>query len=93
MKSAYIISLILYCFLPSLVLGNDLYSKMGVIEPQAAIEAPSFTLESVNGGKRSLHEFKGKVVLINFWATWCGPCREEIPALEKLEKKYRRGLP
>ncbi|HTC16107.1 MAG TPA: TlpA disulfide reductase family protein [Steroidobacteraceae bacterium] len=52
--------------------------------------APSFTLGS-NGGKEiSLAQYKGQVVMINFWASWCGPCREEMPLLESIYKKYNR---
>ena len=51
--------------------------------------APLFTLQNLSGNQVSLAEFKGKPVLINFWATWCGPCRMEIPHLEYLSKKYK----
>ncbi len=46
-------------------------------------EAPAFYLKSLNGGKVSLSDFKGKPVLITFWATWCTSCKEELPELEK----------
>ncbi|MDP3023971.1 MAG: TlpA disulfide reductase family protein [candidate division Zixibacteria bacterium] len=55
--------------------------------------APDFTLKDLNGVEKSLKEFRGKVVLLNFWATWCSPCRIEIPSMVKLYKKYKdRGL-
>ncbi|MBE5924391.1 MAG: TlpA family protein disulfide reductase [Lachnospiraceae bacterium] len=50
--------------------------------------APDFTAELVDGSKFSLSENSGKVILINLWATWCGPCVEEMPAFEKLNKEY-----
>jgi peroxiredoxin len=51
--------------------------------------APEFTLKSLKDKNLSLKELRGQVVMINFWATWCGPCRQEIPALNTLYEKYR----
>ena len=51
--------------------------------------APGFTLEDLNGHKVSLADYKGKAVLVNFWATWCGPCKIEIPWLIKLRDQYK----
>jgi thiol-disulfide isomerase/thioredoxin len=51
------------------------------------IAAPDFTLEDMDGESYKLHDYRGKVVLVNFWATWCPPCRKEMPALEALYKK------
>ena len=51
--------------------------------------APDFTLQSMNGPNLRLQEQRGRVVLINFWATWCGPCQQEMPQLNKLYDKYR----
>jgi len=55
--------------------------------------APDFTLKDLKGTEVNLKEFRGKVVLLNFWATWCPPCRKEIPSMVELYKKYKdRGL-
>ncbi|MBQ4231805.1 MAG: TlpA family protein disulfide reductase [Lachnospiraceae bacterium] len=51
-------------------------------------EAPDFSVELAGGGNFKLSENKGKVVLINIWATWCGPCVGEMPAFEKLNSEY-----
>lgn len=51
--------------------------------------APDFTLKTADGKAITLSKLKGKVVLINFWATWCGPCRAEIPGFLEVYKKYR----
>ena len=55
--------------------------------------APDFTLKDINGNSVSLSSFKGKVILLNFWATWCPPCRSEIPSMNKLYQKLKgRGF-
>jgi peroxiredoxin len=52
--------------------------------------APPFTLAAKGGSSVSLAQYKGQVVMINFWASWCGPCREEMPLLESIYKKYNK---
>lgn len=52
--------------------------------------APNFSLAARGGQKLSLSQYKGQVVMINFWATWCGPCRQEMPLLDAMYQKYKR---
>jgi len=52
--------------------------------------APAFTLASKGGREVNLAQYKGQVVMINFWASWCGPCRQEMPLLEDIYKKYNK---
>ena len=56
---------------------------------QPSTMAPDFTLRSMEGPNLRLNEQRGRVVMVNFWATWCGPCRQEMPHLNKLYDKYR----
>ncbi len=51
--------------------------------------APQFSLTDISGRKLNLSDYKGKVVMLDFWATWCGPCRIEIPGFVELQKRYR----
>ena len=65
--------------------------RMNAVE--SAPEAPDFTLPDVDGEEHALSDLRGRVVMLNFWATWCPPCRREMPSMERLYTKYKdRGL-
>ena len=57
--------------------------------PVVGRDSPVFSLAALDGGSVSLEELRGKVVYVNFWATWCAPCREEAPALQRLYEDLR----
>lgn len=73
--------LVLMIFITGLAVADDVVEKGKM--------APNFTLEDLNGNKVTLSDFRGKIVLLNFWAIYCTPCRKEKPSMEKLYRKFR----
>ncbi len=68
---------------------EEIKNKVEVVSDTATKASPKFTnYENYDGSKTSLSDLKGKYVYVDVWATWCPPCRAEIPHLQKLEKKY-----
>ena len=64
-------------------------ANLFVVPEVARHDAPDFVSENLNGGQAALADYKGKLVLLNFWATWCMPCRAEMPGMETLWQKYK----
>lgn len=64
--------------------GTDTLQALGLTAPNETLSAPTFTLPDLTGKKIRLKDSQGKLVLLNFFATWCGPCREEMPSMERL---------
>ena len=67
--------------------ADDLLKSIGMTKPALA-KAPDFTLRDAGGGTVSLSGYRGNLLLLNFWATWCGPCREEMPSMEQLSRNF-----
>ncbi len=71
----------------------DPFEKAGVVELKEGQQAPGFALLTLDGGRVSLTDHRDKLVVLNFWATWCQPCTVEMPSLEALWRRHRdRGL-
>jgi thiol-disulfide isomerase/thioredoxin len=72
---------------------RDRFESLAIEKPSTLINAPDFTLDNMSDGRMSLKDFRGKAVFLNFWATWCVPCRDEMPVMEKLQQEFKaRGL-
>jgi len=65
------------------------WGDLGVVRIDEKLAAPSFTLKDLNGKEVKLEDHRGKIVFLNFWATWCPPCREEMPSMEKLYTEFK----
>ena len=73
--------------------GDDAVGPLDDRRPQVGEPAPQFALRDPDGNVHRLDDFRGQVVWVNFWATWCGPCRRELPAMQRLANEFQdQGL-
>jgi peroxiredoxin len=85
----FVLLLLLILHFPAEGGEEDLFSKIKISPIKGDKKAPDFSLKDLNGKKVGLKQFKGKIILLNFWATWCSPCKEEMPGLEVLHQKFK----
>ncbi|HEY6482469.1 MAG TPA: TlpA disulfide reductase family protein [Steroidobacteraceae bacterium] len=74
----------------ALMIATALLATLPAAAADVKGPAPQFTLTARGGSKLSLAQYKGQVVMLNFWASWCGPCRQEMPLLEDIYRKYSK---
>ena len=84
-----IIGWIIPLLVVGLMIAGVIAARTSSESNRAPSEEPQFTLQNLKGEEVSLSDYRGKLVLINFWATWCPPCIREIPDLVKLHKEYK----
>jgi len=95
-KSKQMVVTILFALIiATVVIGLSLKEDNSILKREiqslvrVGVPAPDFTFPDLNGKRVSLSDHRGKVVLINIWATWCAPCREEMPSMEKLYNRFK----
>lgn len=87
-KNFVLATMALLCFLYCLKIPSFAQIRMNQ-KPGRGDSAPDFKLSDIYGNRHRLSDYRGKVVLLNFWAKWCGPCLAEMPSMESLKKKLK----
>ncbi len=81
---AFTFKFFIRCASAALIIASTAFAAGGDSGP-----APAFSLTALTGQQGTLNQYKGQVVMVNFWATWCGPCQQEMPLLDQMYKKYK----
>jgi peroxiredoxin len=81
--------LLVVAFVVAYLLKEKEEQDVPLMVTSSASPAPNFTLEDLSGQRVSLSDFRGRVTVLNFWATWCLPCKRELPSLQQLQEKFR----
>ena len=81
-----IVALFLGPLEPPVWANQQSFENMGITRPRTEKSAPDFSLQDIKGNRVSLEDFRGKTILLNFWATWCQPCKEELPSMQRLHE-------
>jgi peroxiredoxin len=71
--------------------ADEDFARLKLSRAGAGTPLPAFTLTTVDGKTIDFSQLRGKVLILNFWATWCGPCKEEMPALARLSRRFDPG--
>ncbi len=88
-KLFFLIVTVLLFGLPAHGEESRLFSRIGIQSFRETRRAPDCCLKGLNGEKVQLRAFRGKITLLNFWASWCGPCKEEMPSIASLYEHYK----
>ena len=77
-------AVLIFSFVVSALAYQQSFEKMGIVKPRSEKPAPGFSLQDIHGNTVDLGDFSGKPILLNFWATWCEACKEELPSMQRL---------
>ena len=88
-----VLALVLFLLLLPIQVTADpfLFEEMGIVAPKTFKPAPEFKLDNIRGGVTQLSDFRGKIVLVNFWATWCAACMEEMASMQNLYEELKKN--
>jgi peroxiredoxin len=90
MKSILVLIMMLVWLPVKACAEYDFFNKVGVVPPKTSQPAPDFVVKNLKGQDVMLSDFNGKVILLNFWATWCAACREEMASMQNLYSSLRK---